>query len=93
MRRAVQLVEAVSGVCYPDGVDDAAFRRHLRQQHHIEVGGGLGDLAGRVFRVGLMGHGARTENVVTALRALGDGLRSQGHAPDVEAAVAAVHAG
>ena len=80
-------------VRYPDGVDDAAFRQHLRRQHRIEVGGGLGDLAGRVFRVGLMGHGARPENVVTAVRALGDGLRAQGRAPDVEAAVAAVHAG
>ena len=90
---AAHAAPMLTPVCYPDGVDDAAFRRHLRQQHHIEVGGGLGDLAGRVFRVGLMGHGARTENVVTALRALGDGLRAQGHAPDVEAAVAAVHGG
>ena len=76
---------------YPEGVDDGAFRRHLRQQHHIEVGGGLGALAGKVFRVGLMGHGARLENVLRALAAIGDALAAAGHKPDVSAALAAVH--
>jgi len=75
---------------YPDGIDDAAFRKHLRQQHHIEVGGGLGPLAGKVFRVGLMGHGARLENVMQALAAFGDALTVAGHKPDVSAALAAV---
>lgn len=78
-------------VCYPDGIDDAAFRNHLRQQHRIEVGGGLGPLAGKVFRVGLMGHGARLENVLRALAAFGDALAAAGHIPDVSAALAAVH--
>ncbi|MGK0301221.1 MAG: alanine-glyoxylate transaminase/serine-glyoxylate transaminase/serine-pyruvate transaminase [Planctomycetota bacterium] len=78
-------------VCYPDGIDDAAFRHHLRQQHRIEVGGGLGPLAGKVFRVGLMGHGARLENVLRALAAFGDALAAAGHVPDVSASLAAVH--
>lgn len=78
-------------ICYPDGIDDAAFRKHLRQQHQIEVGGGLGPLAGKVFRVGLMGHGARLENVMQALSAFGDALTVAGHKPDVSAALAAVH--
>ena len=78
-------------VCYPDGVDDVAFRAHLRQRHSIEVGGGLGPLAGKVFRVGLMGHGARLENVLRALAAFGDALAAAGHKPDVSAALAAVH--
>ena len=78
-------------ICYPDGIDDAAFRTHLRQQHRIEVGGGLGPLAGKVFRVGLMGHGARLENVLRALAAFGDALAAAGHNPDVSAALAAVH--
>ena len=58
-------------VCYPAGIDDAAFRKHLRQQHRIEVGGGLGPLAGSIWRVGLMGENAHPECVdrlVTALR-------------------------
>jgi alanine-glyoxylate transaminase/serine-glyoxylate transaminase/serine-pyruvate transaminase len=71
------------------GVDDKTFRTMLRQRHGIEVGGGLGPLAGKVFRVGLMGHGARRENVLRALAAFGDALRSAGHRPDVGAALAA----
>ncbi|PSN17604.1 alanine--glyoxylate aminotransferase, partial [filamentous cyanobacterium CCP5] len=81
-------------VRYPDGVDDGAFRRHLRERHGIEVGGGLGPLAGRAFRVGLMGHGARRENVLRAVAAFGDALAACGHRDaDVAGALAAVHAG
>jgi len=79
-------------VRYPAGVDDRAFRGHLRQVHRIEVGAGLGPLAGAVFRVGLMGHGARPENVLRALAAFGDALQAQGHAADVSAALAAARA-
>lgn len=77
---------------YPDGVDDGAFRRHLRHEHRIEVGGGLGPLAGKVFRIGLMGHGARVENVLRVIGAMGDALLAAGQSPDVAAALAAVHA-
>ena len=80
-------------VRYPDGVDDSAFRGHLRHEHRIEVGGGLGPLAGRVFRVGLMGHGARLENVRRAITAFSDALSAAGRSPDLSAALAAVHAG
>ena len=80
-------------VRHPDGVDDRAFRAHLREVHRIEVGGGLGPLAGKVFRVGLMGHGARIENVLRAIAAFGDALAAAGRSPDVSAALAAVHAG
>ena len=59
--------------------------------NHIANGGGLGALAGKVFRVGLMGHGARIENVLRALAAFGDALAAAGHRPDVSAALAAVH--
>jgi len=79
-------------VRYPDGVDDYAFRGYLRQRHRIEVGGGLGPLAGKVFRVGLMGHGARLENVSRAIAAFGDALSAAGRTVDVDAALAAVHA-
>ena len=78
-------------VCYPDGVDDVAFRALVRQRLRIEGGGGLGPLAGKVFRVGLMGHGARLENVLRAVAAFGDALAAAGHKPDVSAALAAVH--
>jgi alanine-glyoxylate transaminase/serine-glyoxylate transaminase/serine-pyruvate transaminase len=77
---------------YPAGVDDRAFRAHLRQVHHIEVGGGLGPLAGKVFRVGLMGHGARRENVLRALAAFGDALAALGCRVDAAGALAAARA-
>jgi alanine-glyoxylate transaminase/serine-glyoxylate transaminase/serine-pyruvate transaminase len=86
-----QATPMLTTVCYPAGIDDVAFRKHLRQQHRMEVGGGLGPLAGKVFRVGLMGHGARLENVLRALAAFGDALAAAGHNPDVSAALAAVH--
>ncbi|MCB9876445.1 MAG: alanine--glyoxylate aminotransferase family protein [Planctomycetes bacterium] len=79
-------------VRYPDGIDDKAFRGHLRQAHRIEVGGGLGPLAGKVFRVGLMGHGAQPANVLRALAAFGDALAAQGRPADVAGALAAARA-
>jgi alanine-glyoxylate transaminase/serine-glyoxylate transaminase/serine-pyruvate transaminase len=44
----------------------------------IEIGGGLGDLAGKIWRVGLMGHASRQKNVVLFLTALEAALKSQG---------------
>lgn len=75
------------------GIDDRAFRTHLRQRHLLEVGGGLGPLAGKVFRVGLMGYGAQLPNVLRALAAFGDALAAQGQSVDVPAALAAAAAG
>ena len=57
-------------VLIPPGVEDAAVRKELRQSYKIEVGAGLGSLAGKIWRVGIMGHTARKENVDTLLAAL-----------------------
>ncbi|MEE4292316.1 MAG: aminotransferase class V-fold PLP-dependent enzyme, partial [Cycloclasticus sp.] len=57
-------------VCIPDGVDGAAVAKQLMTDYNIEIAGGLGDLAGKVWRVGLMGHNARAENVLLLLAAL-----------------------
>lgn len=54
----------------PDGVDGKAIARQLLNEHNIEVGGGLGELAGQVWRVGLMGFNSRPENVDQLLAAL-----------------------
>ncbi|MGI9015838.1 MAG: pyridoxal-phosphate-dependent aminotransferase family protein [Euzebya sp.] len=54
----------------PDGVDEAKLRRQLLDDHGIEVGGGLGDLAGRAWRIGLMGHSASERNVRMVLAAI-----------------------
>ena len=54
----------------PEGVDDKTVRGRLLQEHNIEIGGGLGPLAGKVWRVGLMGYSAREENVARLLTAM-----------------------
>lgn len=56
----------------PDGLDDAAIRSRLLGDYGIEIGGGLGEFAGRVWRIGLMGHTARRRNVTLLLAALGE---------------------
>ena len=47
----------------PEGVDGKAFSQHLLHQHGIEIGGGLGSLAGKIWRIGLMGYNSNPENV------------------------------
>jgi alanine-glyoxylate transaminase/serine-glyoxylate transaminase/serine-pyruvate transaminase len=54
----------------PEGVEDAAVRGALRSKHRIEIGAGLGPLAGRIWRIGAMGHTARESNVERLLAAL-----------------------
>jgi alanine-glyoxylate transaminase/serine-glyoxylate transaminase/serine-pyruvate transaminase len=54
----------------PEGVDGKAFTQHLLDRHGIEVGGGLGALAGKVWRVGLMGYNSTPENVDRLLNLL-----------------------
>ncbi|MFN7899154.1 MAG: pyridoxal-phosphate-dependent aminotransferase family protein [Synechococcaceae cyanobacterium] len=54
----------------PAGVDGKAFSRHLLDQHGIEIGGGLGELAGKVWRIGLMGFNSAPENVDRLLNLL-----------------------
>ncbi|WP_370323705.1 alanine--glyoxylate aminotransferase family protein [Euzebya sp.] len=56
----------------PEGVDEAALRRRLLDEHGIEVGGGLGKFAGSAWRIGLMGHSASERNVRQVLAAIGD---------------------
>ncbi len=60
----------LNAVCVPDGVDELSIRRRLRSDYKIEIGGGLGPLAGKIWRIGIMGHTAREENVERLLMAL-----------------------
>jgi alanine-glyoxylate transaminase / serine-glyoxylate transaminase / serine-pyruvate transaminase len=57
-------------VCIPPGVDGKAIARQLLNEYDIEIGGGLGELAGKVWRVGLMGFNSRQESVDQLLAAL-----------------------
>lgn len=67
-------------VCIPDGVDEAAVRSQLLNQHSLEIGAGLGDLAGKVWRIGLMGQSCTINNVMLCLGALEGALSRQGAA-------------
>jgi len=65
-------------VVIPEGVDDGPLRSRLLHEFNLEIGGGLGDLKGKVWRVGLMGESSRPEHIFRFLHALEAGLRSQG---------------
>jgi len=67
-RRLPQL----TSVWLPSAVDDAKVRGELLRRFDIEVGGGLGALAGKGWRIGLMGHGAREHSVAALLGALNE---------------------
>ncbi|HEV2368437.1 MAG TPA: alanine--glyoxylate aminotransferase family protein [Acidimicrobiales bacterium] len=56
----------------PPGADEAAVRRRLLQEYGVEIGGGVGEWAGRMWRIGCMGHTARMRNVSLLLGALGE---------------------
>ena len=60
----------LNAVKVPQGVDEAAVRSKLLDEHAIEIGAGLGPLAGKIWRIGLMGHTARPANVERLLTAL-----------------------
>ena len=61
----------LNSVWIPHGVDDATARARLLNEYGLEIGAGLGDFAGKVWRFGLMGHSSRIENIDTCLSALG----------------------
>ena len=83
----------LNAVRVPDGVDEAAVRRHLLHTFNIEIGAGLGPLAGRIWRVGLMGSGSTLANVLLFLTAFEQALQSAGYrARGNGAAVAAAEA-
>jgi len=65
----------LNAVKVPDGVEEAAVRRRLLDEHGIEIGAGLGELAGKIWRIGLMGAGSTPQNVDRVLGALGEILR------------------
>jgi alanine-glyoxylate transaminase/serine-glyoxylate transaminase/serine-pyruvate transaminase len=60
----------LNSIHIPDGANDGEVRGKLRSDHKIEIGAGLGPLAGKIWRIGLMGHTAREENVHRFLEAL-----------------------
>ena len=84
---AHRLVPVVTALV-PEGVSDAVTRNALLDQYSIEIAGGLGDYAGRMWRVGVMGHSATRSNVKLLLGALEGILRAQGYRSGSAAAAA-----
>ena len=60
---------SLNAVTIPDGIDDMTVRSRLLNDYDIEIGGGLGKFSGKVWRIGLMGHSARKENIEKLLSA------------------------
>ncbi len=79
-------------ITLPAGVDDATVRRALLNEYQLEIGAGLGPLAGKVWRIGLMGYASNRRNVLFCLGALESVLRQQGARLDAGRTVAAAQA-
>ena len=79
----------LNAIRIPAGVDDATVRQQLLEQYQLEIGAGLGEMAGKVWRIGLMGHACNARNVLTCLGALDDVLSRLGAPIDSGKAVAA----
>jgi alanine-glyoxylate transaminase/serine-glyoxylate transaminase/serine-pyruvate transaminase len=79
----------LTAVRIPEGADDIAVRKALLRAFGIEIGGGLGPLAGKIWRVGLMGHASTRRNVLLFLSALETALKARGAAVQPGAADAA----
>lgn len=72
---------SLTTVKIPPGVDGAKVVTHLREKFQIEIAGGLGELNGKVWRIGMMGYNSRKENALLVTAALNDALQAQGFSP------------
>ncbi len=79
----------LNAVAITENIDDGGVRKQLLNDFNIEIGGGLGPVAGKAWRIGLMGHGARQENVVYLMSALEVIFKKMGYIKGVGEGVAA----
>ena len=82
-------LDQITPVWIPEGVDDLEVRQKLLREYTIEIGRGLGDFAGRVWRIGLMGESSRAHNVLAFLSAMEEILPGVGYEVARGAGVAA----
>lgn len=82
----------LNAISVPNGIDEALVRQRLLSEYNIEIGAGLGVLAGRIWRVGLMGYASNVKNVVYCLSSLEQVLSGMGAAIKRGAAIEAVGA-
>jgi alanine-glyoxylate transaminase / serine-glyoxylate transaminase / serine-pyruvate transaminase len=81
----------LNAVRVPAGIDDVRVRKELLTRFGIEIGGGLGAFKGQVWRIGVMGYGARAGNILLFLGALEQLLGEQGHKFTAGASIAAAN--
>ena len=79
----------LNSVVVPEGINEPQVRADMLNKHGIEIGAGLGDLAGKIFRIGLMGSSSSRDNVITCLSALEAVLADQNWKTQAGAAVTA----
>lgn len=79
----------LTSVRVPEGLQEAQIRRALLDEYGVEIGGGLGQTQGKIWRIGLMGHSCQARNVVLLLTALGRLLTRAGIKVDFEAGIVA----
>lgn len=89
---AAERLPPLTAISIPEGIDDAAFRAWLLAEHDLEIGAGLGALAGRAWRIGLMGYGCNMQAVERCLTAMAAGLNHFGRKVDAREAVSAAQA-
>ena len=82
-------LDPLTTIVVPDKVDATQVQRQLYQDYNIEIGGGLGDLQGKIWRIGLMGDSCKASNVLLVLAALEQILAQQGYAAAQGGGVAA----
>jgi alanine-glyoxylate transaminase / serine-glyoxylate transaminase / serine-pyruvate transaminase len=82
----------LNAVTIPDGIDEAEVRSRLLNEFNLEIGAGLGALAGKVWRIGLMGHSSRAENIFLCLSSLEAIMDDMGAGINTGVALAAAQA-
>ena len=82
----------LNAMVVPEGVDEASIRAYLLEKHNLEIGAGLGPMAGKVWRIGLMGSSASEENVELCITAIADALKAHQYPVDGLAALEAARA-
>jgi len=90
--KAEHQLPQMNAVFCAEGVDEATVRRTLLTEFNLEIGAGLGPLAGKIWRFGLLGYSCRPDNVMLCLSALGSVLDDMGYPVHVGDAEAAAHA-
>jgi alanine-glyoxylate transaminase/serine-glyoxylate transaminase/serine-pyruvate transaminase len=81
----------LNAIVVPDGINEEELRRRLLEEYNLEIGAGLGALAGKIVRIGLMGYGSNVKNVLYCLAALEEVLAAQRLPMEIGAAERAAH--